>query len=90
MLKDLGLNGDDIALLVGETVNADSGGVCSLHNEVIAKVPSVIPNSFVIKSNGLENKGDGLHFTSKSYRIFGRRYAEAMLEFLSKKGYEII
>ncbi len=90
ILKDLGLNGDDIALLVGETVNADSGGVCSLHNEVIAKVPSVIPNSFVIKSNGLENKGDGLHFTSKSYRIFGRRYAEAMLEFLSKKGYEII
>ena len=87
ILKDLGLNGDDVALLVGEVVNADSGGSCAAHNQVIAKIPSVIPNSFVIKSNGLPNKGDGLHFTSQSYRIFGRRYAEAMLEFLDKKGY---
>ena len=86
MLSDLGLNGDDVALLVGEVVNADSGGACAAHNAVIATIPSVIPNSYVIKSNGLENKGDGLHFTSESYRIFGKRYAETMLEVLNKQG----
>ena len=86
MLSDLGLKYDDVALLVGEVVNADSGGSCAAHNNVIAKVPDVIPNSYVIKSNGLPNKGDGLHFTSASYRIFGKRYAEAMLEFLGKQG----
>ena len=86
MLSDLGLKYDDVALLVGEVVNADSGGSCAAHNDVIAKVPDVIPNSYVIKSNGLPNKGDGLHFTSASYRIFGKRYAEAMLEFLGKQG----
>ena len=86
MLSDLGLKYDDVALLVGEVVNADSGGSCAAHNDVIAKVPDVIPNSYVIKSNGLPHKGDGLHFTSASYRIFGKRYAEAMLEFLGKQG----
>ena len=87
MLNDLGLNKNDVALLVGELVNADSGGACSMHNNVIANVPNVIPNSYVIKSNGLSNKGDGLHFTSESYRIFGKRYAETMLEVLRKQGY---
>ena len=51
MLNDLGLNTNDVALLVGEVVNADSGGACAAHNNVIAKVPNVIPNSYVIKSN---------------------------------------
>ena len=86
MLAELGLKYEDVALLVGEVVNADSGGACAAHNEVIAKVPSVIPNSYVIKSNGLANKGDGLHFTSESYRIFGKRYAETMLQVLNKEG----
>ena len=62
ILKDLGLNGDDVALLVGEVDNADSCGSCASHNEVFAKITSVIPNSFVIKSNGLPNKGDGTSF----------------------------
>ena len=51
MLSDLGLKYDDVALLVGEVVNADSGGSCAAHNNVIAKVPDVIPNSYVIKSS---------------------------------------
>ena len=82
MLKDLGLNGNEVALLVGETVNADVGGACSLHNNVIANIPNVIPNSYVIKSNGLAHKGDEIHFSSESYRIFGKRYAEVMLNVL--------
>ena len=82
MLKDLGLNGNEVALLVGETVNADVGGACSLHNNVVANIPNVIPNSYVIKSNGLAHKGDEIHFSSESYRIFGKRYAEVMLNVL--------
>jgi len=86
MLNDFGLNGNDVVLLVGETVNADIGGACSLHNNVIANIPNVIPNSYVVKSNGLANKGDGLHFTSESYLIFGKRYAEVMLNVLRGEG----
>lgn len=86
ILDDLGLKYEDVAFLVGEVVNEDSGGACAAHNKVIAQVPSIIPNSYVIKSNGLANKGDGLHFTSESYRIFGKRYAEAMLQVLNKQG----
>jgi len=86
MLNDLGLNGNDVALLVGETVNADIGGACSLHNNVIANIPNVIPNSYVVKSNGLAHKGDRLHFTSESYLIFGKRYAEVMLNVLRGEG----
>jgi len=86
MLNDLGLNGNEVALLVGETVNADVGGACSLHNNVVANIPNVIPNSYVVKSNGLAHKGDGLHFTSESYRIFGKRFAEIMLNVLRGQG----
>ena len=86
MLNDIGLSSDKVALLVGELVNADSGGACSAHNKVIETIPNYIPNSYVIKSNGLAHKGDGLHFTSESYRIFGKRYAEAMLQHLYKQG----
>jgi hypothetical protein len=67
-------------------VNADQGGVCAWHNEVIAKVPSVIPNSYVIKSNGLPSGGDNLHFSAQSYRDFGKRYAETMLSILETQG----
>ena len=86
ILNDIGLSSDKVALLVGELVNADSGGACSAHNKVIETIPNYIPNSYVIKSNGLAHKGDGLHFTSESYRIFGKRYAEAMLQHLYKQG----
>ena len=82
ILNDLGLKGNEVTLLVGETVNADVGGACSLHNNVIANIPNVIPNSYVIKSNGLAHKGDEIHFSSESYRIFGKRYAEVMLNVL--------
>ena len=72
--------------MVGETVNADVGGAFSLHSNAIANIPNVIPNSYVIKSNGLAHKGDGLHFTSESYLIFGKRYAEVMLNILRGQG----
>jgi len=82
IINDLSLNADEVPLLVGEVVNADSGGACAYHNEVIKRVPQLIKNSYVISSKGLPQKGDGLHFTSAGYRTFGERFADTMLKIL--------
>lgn len=82
LLKDLGLNGSEVPLLVGEVVDTAVGGVCGGHNAVIAKVPDVIPNAHVVKSSMLQSGGDGLHFSAASYREFGKRYAQIMLGLL--------
>ncbi|MDO5577417.1 MAG: sialate O-acetylesterase, partial [Fibrobacter sp.] len=79
LIKDLGLDPTQTPLLVGEVV---ADGSCKGHNNVIAKVPNVIPNSHVISSQGLTQRGDGLHFDAKGYRAFGKRYAEKMLTLL--------
>ena len=82
LLNDLGLNGNDVPLLVGEVVDGSVGGSCAYHNTVIAKVPSVIPNSHIVKSTGLTHGGDGLHFNAQGYRELGKRYAQVMLGLL--------
>jgi hypothetical protein len=41
-------------------------------------------NAAFVKSNGLDHRGDNTHFNSKSYRIFGKRYAKAMLKLQRK------
>ncbi len=86
LLKDLGLQGEVIPLLVGEVVNSDRGGVCELHNSVIARVPSVIPQAHVISSSGCTNAFDLLHFDAAGYRELGKRYANKMLQLM---GYEV-
>ena len=82
LLTDLGLKGEDVPLLVGEVVRSDQGGQCGSMNNIIATVPNTIPNSYVISAQGLGNKGDGLHFSSASYRTLGQRYADQMLKVL--------
>ena len=62
ILNDLDLKGEVVPLLVGEVVNSDRGGICASHNEVIARVPSVIPQAHVISSSGCTNAFDLLHF----------------------------
>jgi hypothetical protein len=79
LLFDLGLNGDKVPLLVGEVISSSVGGLCGEHNAIIAKVPNVIPNSYVVSSENLESRGDNIHFSSASYREFGKRYAQIML-----------
>ena len=83
MLDDLGLNGADVPLLVGEVRYS---GPCSGHNNVVRKVPSVIPNSYVISAEGCEAANDEYHFTVAGYKLLGKRYAEKMLEILEKNG----
>lgn len=82
LIKDLGLNAEEVPLLVGEVVRTDQGGQCGSMNNIIANVPSTIPNSYVISAQGLGHKGDNLHFSSASYRTLGERYAEQILKVL--------
>jgi hypothetical protein len=76
---DLGLG--DIPFLAGELLYGEYNGCCSAHNVEINKLPYIIPNAHVISAKGLPG-ADYAHFTSDSYRAFGRRYARKMLELL--------
>lgn len=82
LVRDLGLQGQVIPLLVGEVVGSDRGGVCAAHNETIARVPEIVPAAYVISSSGCTNAPDDLHFDAAGYRELGRRYAVQMLRLL--------
>ncbi|WP_295768832.1 sialate O-acetylesterase [uncultured Mucilaginibacter sp.] len=53
-------------------------------NMEIVKLPQVVSNTAVVLSDGLDHKGDGLHFSGPSADELGRRYAEKMLELEGK------
>ena len=52
LLKDLNLKAESTPLLAGEVVHADQGGICASMNKIIATLPEIIPNSYVISSSG--------------------------------------
>jgi lysophospholipase L1-like esterase len=79
LIADLNLPGP-VPLLAGETVNAEQQGATASMNTIIADLPKVLPNSYVISSKGCECRPDHLHFTPAGYRELGKRYAEKMLE----------
>lgn len=83
IISELNLNASDIPLLAGETVRAEEGGYCSMHNGVIAQLPNVIDNAYVISSKNCPAKSDGLHFTAEGYRKIGKRYAATMYKILT-------
>jgi len=80
LIRDLSLSAGNVPILAGETVNADQQGATASVNMIIAELPKVLPNSFVISSKGCECRSDHLHFTPAGYRELGKRYAEKMLE----------
>ncbi len=82
LISELGLDGSQTPLLVGEMLYQNAGGACYGHNSVIATVPDVIPNSHVISAEGLPGK-DQFHFNSEGNRNFGIRYAQKMLTLLT-------
>jgi hypothetical protein len=84
LINDLHLQPAAAPLLAGEVVHADQGGVSASMNKIIAKLPQVIPNSYVISSAGCEDGPDNLHFSAAGYRELGRRYAVTMLSILNK------
>lgn len=85
LLMDLNLKAEDVPLLAGEVVNADHQGACAGMNQIIATLPQVIKNSYVISSKGLTCISDHLHFDAAAYRVFGRRYAAQMLNLMGVK-----
>ncbi len=85
LMKDLNLNPKDVPLLAGEVVNTDQGGACASMNSIIAKLPQIIPNSYVIPSTGCIGIADHLHFSAAGYRMLGKRYGEKMLSILGIK-----
>lgn len=82
LIQDLGLNPKEVPLLAGEMVSKDQGGKCASMNTIVNTLPEIIPNSYVISSEGCEAIPDGLHFTAEGYRILGKRYATRMLSLL--------
>lgn len=82
MIKDLQLNANDVPLLVGELVHEEQNGKCAEMNSIIATLPTVIPNSYVISSKGCSIKSDNIHFNAEGYRELGKRYALKMITFL--------
>ena len=82
LMVDLGLNAAEVPLLAGELVNASENGQCAAHNEIIAQLPSRIPNAYVISSYKCPCDEVGLHFSPLGYRVMGKRYAIKMLELL--------
>jgi len=80
LIRDLNLKPENVPLLAGETVNADQQGATASMNTIIAELPKVLPNSYVVSSKGCECRTDHLHFTPAGYRELGKRYAEKMLE----------
>lgn len=84
ILADLNMAPNSIPLIAGELVAAEQGGKCASHNAIIAALPQSIPKALVVSSNGLTALKDGLHFDSAGVREFGKRYAEALLQYLKK------
>lgn len=82
LIRDLNLKPEDVPLLAGEVVNADQGGACASMNSIIATLPKIIPNSYVISSAGCTDITDNLHFTADGYRILGKRYAIQLLSLM--------
>lgn len=75
--KDLGIG--DVPFLAGELLYADYGSCCHWHNAEVRKLPGLINNAHVVSALGLPGM-DVYHFTTASYREFGRRYAQIMLD----------
>ena len=70
----------DVPFLAGELL-ASKEACCGSHNVEVNKLPSVITNAHVISSAGLLGT-DAAHFDSASYREFGKRYAQKMIELM--------
>ena len=84
ILADLGISPNSIPLLAGEMVAVEQGGKCASHNIIIATLPKSIPKAIVVSSIGLSAAKDGLHFDSAGVREFGKRYAEALMQYSKK------
>lgn len=87
-LTEFGLKASETPLLAGELLYTNKGGACGAFNKYIDTLYKVIPNAHAISADGLGGV-DQYHFTSDSYRKFGKRYADTMLTILKYQETEI-
>ncbi len=80
ILADLNLRACDVPLLAGQVVPRSAEGQCASMNDIIDKLPSVVPTAYVVSAEGCGVYDDKLHFNSEGVRELGRRYAEMMLK----------
>jgi hypothetical protein len=76
LIQDLGLDASKTPLLAGDLLAPNTN---------IQKLPTFLQNSYVISSQGLQGR-DQYHFTTASYRDFGKRYGVKMLALLGNTG----
>ena len=69
------LDAADVPVILGEL--GQFGENTAEINAALARVPDQVPRSAFVRSDGLGDKGDKVHFHSPALREFGRRYAEA-------------
>jgi hypothetical protein len=81
LMKDLNLNPKKVPLLAGELKTKEEHGVCyGFNSEILVNLPKVLPNSYIISSQGVKGSTDQFHFNAVGMRELGRRYAVQMLE----------
>ncbi|HWL08036.1 MAG TPA: sialate O-acetylesterase [Planctomicrobium sp.] len=68
----------ELGEFLSETTRSGEPSYWKVVNEQINSVPKQLPNSAVVSSSGLKDKGDKVHFDTASLREFGKRYAQAM------------
>ena len=83
---DCGLG--DVPFLAGELRHqlnrTTNESCCYAHNTYVAQLASEVPNGGVVSSANLTGLNDAYHFDAASQRIFGHRYAAAMVPLLKK------
>ena len=79
--SDLSLD-DEIPILVGELLQ-DAGACCAAHNQSVHQLASEYDHCEYVSSEGLKMlPGDSwrAHFDCEGHKVFGKRYAEKLLE----------
>ncbi len=77
----------DLPFICGELGKFLKGTRCDYPpvEEGIRQVVSKLPRMGLVSSEGLNDKGDKLHFDTPSQRIFGKRYFEEYLRIIGKR-----
>ncbi len=89
LIKDLNLP-SNIPVIIGELgvfVGEYDGGKCKYFrdiNAILKGLSEELENGGFVSANGLTCKDDGIHFNSKSYREFGKRYFDIYLKTVQK------
>ena len=89
LIKDLNLPSDIPVIIggLGDFVKVYKDGSYIYFekvNETLKTLANELPRGAFADAKGLNCKYDGIHFDSKSYREFGKRYFKAYLEAMGK------